>query len=153
VSELLSPTPREAGIHAAKLDQRVAMLILALGALASAAIVATFSTAAETLASEPRRVLTLLLLTLVLQMFSLRVYGYGSVSVSAIGVLVTVFVLDAPTAMLVAALAAIAQWLRMRPELYKAAFDVSNYTSRRAPPPLSSAPSEAHAQSLRRSPV
>jgi hypothetical protein len=127
VPELLSPTPRAAGVQAAKLDQRVAMLILGLGALASAAIVATFSSAAETLASEPGRVVTLLLLTLVLQLFSLRVYGRGSVSVSAIGVLVAVFVLDAPTAMLIAAVAAIAQWLRTRPELYKAAFDVSNY--------------------------
>jgi putative nucleotidyltransferase with HDIG domain len=60
-------------------------------------------------------------------MFSVRVYGQGSVSVSAIGVLSGVFLLNAGAAMAIAAIAALAQSVRTRPELYKTAFDISNY--------------------------
>jgi hypothetical protein len=67
------------------------------------------------------------LLTLTLQLFSIRVYGRGSVSVSAIGILAAAFVLDAGAAMAIALLAALAQWLRSRGQLYKAVFDGANF--------------------------
>jgi putative nucleotidyltransferase with HDIG domain len=111
----------------AGLDQRVAALIVGLGTVASAAIVAEFDRLQTAVTNTPARVATLLLLTLALQMFSIRVYGRGSVSVSGIGILAAVYLLPLPAAMAIAAIAAAAQWLRTRPELYKGAFDVSNY--------------------------
>jgi hypothetical protein len=72
-------------------------------------------------------VATLLALTLALQMFSVQVYGCGSVSVSAIGVLASAFLLDTGTTMAIAILAAAAQWARTRRELYKAVFDCANF--------------------------
>src|SRR5205823_12839222 len=82
---------------------------------------------AETVSEEPTRVVTLVALTLVLQLFSVPVYGRGSVSVSAIGMLASTFMLDTGTAMAIAVLAAFVQWLRKRRDLYKGAFDASNF--------------------------
>jgi putative nucleotidyltransferase with HDIG domain len=109
------------------LDERVAVLIAALGTMATAGIVATADGIAKTLDAAPGRLATIAALTLALQFFSVRVYGRGSVSVSAIGILTCVFLLDTGTAMAVASLAAGAQWLRTQPELYKGAFDLGNY--------------------------
>jgi hypothetical protein len=115
--------PSESG-----LDQRVAALIAALGTAAVAALLANIDALKIAVTATPGRVATVLLLTLALQMFSVRVYGRGSVSVSAIGILTGVFLLAPGPAMVIAALAAIVQWLRTRAEVYKAAFDVSNYS-------------------------
>src|SRR2546430_625810 len=60
-------------------------------------------------------------------MFSGRVYGRGSVSVSAIGILASAFLFDPGTTMAIAALAAIAQSIRSRSQLYKALFDAANF--------------------------
>ena len=114
-------------VDASALDQRVAALIAALGTLASAAIVADGGELHAALTGTPGRVATIVLLTLGLQMFSIRVYGRGSVSVSAIGILAGVYLLPLAAAMAIAALAAATQWLRTRPKLYKGVFDVSNY--------------------------
>ena len=46
-------------------------------------------TIAHTVSAEPRRVASMLALTLVLQLFSVPVYGRGGVGVSAIGILAT----------------------------------------------------------------
>jgi hypothetical protein len=110
-----------------KLDERVATLILVLAIVASGALIAMLRPIAETVSQEPTRVVTLLALTLVLQLFSVPVYGRGSVSVSAIGLLASTFMLDTGTAMAIAVLAASVQWLRKRRDLYKGAFDVSNF--------------------------
>jgi putative nucleotidyltransferase with HDIG domain len=122
-----APTAPEVEPSATTLDQRVAALIAALGAVASALLVPNFSELQAAVSTGYGRVLTLILLTLALQMFSIRVYGRGSVSVSVIGILTGVFLLPTAPAMLIAALAAAAQWLRTRPKLYKGLFDVSNY--------------------------
>jgi putative nucleotidyltransferase with HDIG domain len=111
----------------ATLDHRVALLIAGLATIATAALVADLEQIGAAVSTMPARVATLIVLTLVLQMFSVGVYGRGSVSVSAIGILTCVFVLDTGVAMAIAAAAAAAQWLRTRPEMYKGAFDVSNY--------------------------
>ena len=111
------------------LDERVAVLIAVLGTIATAGIVSTADGIAKTLGLAPGRLATLAALTLALQFFSVRVYGRGSVSVSAVGILTCVFLLDTGAAMAVAVLAAATQWLRTRPELYKGAFDLGNYAT------------------------
>jgi putative nucleotidyltransferase with HDIG domain len=110
------------------LDQRVAVLIAALATAAATALVANIDSLTTTLTTNSGRAATVLVLTIALQMFSVRVYGRGSVSVSAIGILTGVFLLAPGAAIAIAALAAGVQWLRTRPKIYKAAFDVSNYS-------------------------
>jgi hypothetical protein len=111
----------------AALDERVVALLVVLGAATSAVFVVVAPELVRMLVGEPQRVLTLVALTLLLQLFSVQVYGRGSVSVSAIGILATGFVLDTGSAMAVAVVAAIFQWLRRRGELYKLAFDAANF--------------------------
>ena len=77
--------------------------------------------------SEPTQVATILALTLALQMFSVRVYERGSVSVSAIGIVASAILFDIGTTMAIAVFAAVAQALRnRRSQLHKAVFDISN---------------------------
>src|SRR2546423_7519117 len=64
---------------------------------------------------------------LVLHLFSVRVYGRGSVSVSAIGMLASVFLLAAGTAMTGAVVAALAHSMRRRAQPHKAIFDGANF--------------------------
>src|ERR687886_3109352 len=90
-------------------------------------LVAVVRSVAETVAQEPGRVATLLGLTLVLQLFSVRVYGRGSVSVSAIGMLASVFLVDTGTAMAIAVVAALAHSIRRRAQPHKAIFDAANF--------------------------
>jgi hypothetical protein len=80
-----------------------------------------------TISQQPEHVATLLALTVALQMFSVQVYGKGSVSVSAVGIVASAFLFDTGTAMAIAVLAALAQWIRSRCELYKTTFDAANY--------------------------
>jgi putative nucleotidyltransferase with HDIG domain len=115
-----SPTP------SSRLDDRVTTLVVASAVVASAGLISLSRNVGDTLAREPGHVVTLLALTLVLQMFSVRVYGRGSVSVSAIGMLASVFLLDTGTAMAVAVAAAGAHALRRRVQLHKAIFDGAN---------------------------
>src|SRR2546427_3393041 len=118
------PTPLAAS---SGLDERVVILIIGLAILACGGFVATSHGLLATASAEPVRIATLLALTLALQMFSVRVYGRGSVSVSAIGILASAFLFDTGTTMVIAALAAIAQSIRSRGQLYKAVFDAANF--------------------------
>jgi hypothetical protein len=68
----------------------------------------------------------MLALTVVLQLFSVPVYGRGGFGVSAIGILATAFLLNTGTAMAVAVVAAVLQWARRRSVLHKAIFDAGN---------------------------
>jgi HD domain/MASE9 len=68
----------------------------------------------------------MLALTLVLQLFSVPVYGRGGFGVSAIGILAAAFLLNSGTAMAVAVVAALLQWARKRTEFQKAVFDAGN---------------------------
>jgi HD domain/MASE9 len=117
--------PRPAPV-ASGLDQRVVALVVGLAVAAGVALMASAHEFVGTLSDEPLQVATLLALTLALQLFSVQVYGRGSVSVSAIGILATAFIFDTGTTMLVAVLAAFVQWARRRPELYKGTFDAAN---------------------------
>jgi hypothetical protein len=107
-------------------DSRVSALIGAVAASAAAAIAFALPTIAHTVAADPRRVASMLALTLVLQLFSVPVYGRGGFGVSAIGILAAAFLLNTGTAMVVAVVAALLQWARRRSELDKAIFDVGN---------------------------
>jgi ribonuclease P protein subunit RPR2 len=60
-------------------------------------------------------------------MFSVQVYGRGSVSVSAIGIVASAILFDTGTTMAIAILAALAQSIRRRSQLYKGAFDAANF--------------------------
>jgi len=112
---------------ASRLDERVASLIVALTAILSASFAFTAPQLLQVVAEQPGRLATLLVLTLLLQMSSVRVYGRGSVSVSAIGILTSAFLLNTGAAMGIAIAAALTQWLRRRGQLYKAVFDASNF--------------------------
>jgi hypothetical protein len=124
---LPAPVIRPVTTSPTGLDERVVALVVCLAVIASAALIAGFSGIVSTISAQPGQVATLLALTIGLQMFSVQVYGRGSVSVSAIGILASAFLFDTGTAMAIAVLAALAQWIRSRCELYKAVFDAANY--------------------------
>jgi hypothetical protein len=109
------------------LDERVVILVVGLAVGACAGLAAAGHGLLTTLSDEPLRVATLLALTLALQMFSVQVYGRGSVSVSAIGIVASAILFDTGTTMAIAVVAAVVQWIRRRPELYKAVFDAANF--------------------------
>ena len=111
----------------AGLDERVVLLVVGLAVAACAGLVVAGGGLVATLSDQPLRVATLLALTLALQMFSVQVYGRGSVSVSAIGIIASAILFDTGTTMTIAVFAAIVQWIRRRPELYKAVFDAANF--------------------------
>jgi putative nucleotidyltransferase with HDIG domain len=110
-----------------ELEPRVVGLILVVATSASTVLVALHGSILSAFADNPRRALTLLLLVLVLQAFSIQVYGRGSMSMSAIGLLAAGFMLGVGPAMVMAVLAALVQWARARGVLYKAVFDVGNF--------------------------
>jgi hypothetical protein len=109
------------------LDNGLGALIATMAAAAGAAIAVESGAIANSVAAEAGRFGAVVALTLVLQLFSIRVYGRGSVSVSAIGILSAVFLLNAAAAIAVAVLAALAQWIRSRGQAHKAIFDCANY--------------------------
>ena len=112
---------------ATQLDQRVVLLVCGVAVAACAGLIAGGQGLVATVAGQPVRVITLLALTLALQMFSVQVYGRGSVSVSAIGIIASAFLFDTGTAMAIAVLAAVAQSIRRRPPVYKGIFDAANF--------------------------
>jgi hypothetical protein len=111
---------------ATTLDSRVSALIGAVAVSATVGLAFALPTIAHTVAADPRRVASMLALTLVLQLFSVPVYGRGGFGVSAIGILAAAFLLNTETAMAVAVVAALLQWVRRRSELDKATFDLGN---------------------------
>jgi hypothetical protein len=112
----------------AALDQRVVLLVGGLALAACAALVAGAQGLVATVSHQPLPVATLLGLTVALQMFSVRVYGRGNVSVSAIGIIASAFLFDTGTTMAIAMLAAAAQVIRSPTrQLHKAAFDIANF--------------------------
>ena len=116
-----TPAPAKAG-----LDERVVILVIGLAVAACAALLAAGEGLVSQVSHHPREVATLLALTLALQMFAVGVYNRGSVSVSGIGIVASAILFNAGTAIAIAVTAAIVQWVRRRPELYKGAFDVAN---------------------------
>jgi hypothetical protein len=110
------------------LDERVLALVVGLAVAACAGLVAGLPGLVSTVSDQPGRVATLLALTLALQMFSVQVYGRGSVSVSAIGIIASALLFDTGTTMAIAVLAAIVQFARRGTNLYKGVFDAANFS-------------------------
>ena len=107
-------------------DPRVSALIGVVAASAAGGIAFALPTIAHTALADPRRVASMLALTLVLQLFSVPVYGRGGFGVSAIGILAAAFLLNTGTAMAVAVVVALLQLARRRTDLDKAIFDAGN---------------------------
>jgi putative nucleotidyltransferase with HDIG domain len=125
--ELATRLARRPTDRAGRLDERIASLIVALAAVLAGCLVMATPQIQQTIVAQPQRVASLFALTLLLQLFSVQVYARGSVSVSAIGILTSAFVLNTGTAMGIAVAAALLQWLRRRGQFYKAVFDAANF--------------------------
>jgi HD domain len=121
---VLVPRPAPASTS---LDERVLGLVVGLAVAAGAGFLVSSEGFVATVSDQPLRVATLLALTLALQLFSVQVYGRGSVSVSAIGIIASAFLFDTGTTMAIAVLAALVQSARRRAELYKWIFDAANF--------------------------
>src|SRR6266853_6012721 len=111
---------------AKSVDSHVSALIGVVAAAAAGALAYALPSIVHTASADPRRVAAMLALTVVLQLFSVPVYGRGGFGVSAIGILAAAFLLSTGTAMAVAIVAAILQWARRRSMLEKAIFDAGN---------------------------
>jgi hypothetical protein len=109
-------------------DVRVRALIGAVAVSAGAGIAVALPTIVHTASADPRRVASMLALTLVLQLFSVPVYGRGGFGVSAIGILAAAFLLNTGTAMALAVVAALLQWARRRDGLSRAIFNAANFS-------------------------
>jgi putative nucleotidyltransferase with HDIG domain len=106
---------------------RVDVLIALVAACAGLAILASLPTIRNAASADPRRLGSMLALALVLQLFSVPVYGRGGIGVSAVGILATAFLLNTGAAMAVAVVTALAHWAHRRRELKKAIFDAGNF--------------------------
>src|SRR5581483_5303788 len=87
----------------------------------------TLPSVVHAVSADPRRVASMVALTLALQLFAVPVYGRGGFGVSAIGVLATAFLVNTGSAIAVAAVAALLQSVRSRSGLDKAIFDGGNF--------------------------
>jgi putative nucleotidyltransferase with HDIG domain len=116
-----SPTP------SAEHEPRVSLLITAVAMTASTALALLAPTTIASIDDKPLAAANMLVLTLVLQLFSVEIYGRGSIGVSALGLLATGYLLGPGPAMAIAAFAAICQWIRSRGVLHRAVFDAANF--------------------------
>src|SRR5919201_461243 len=105
----------------------VGLLITLTAALAAATLALTWPLAADELTAHPVRTVEFLLLTLALQITSVPVHGSGRISVSAVGILASGFVLGPGAAMTFALLAALLQWVWGRGLLHRAIFDAAQF--------------------------
>jgi hypothetical protein len=107
-------------------ESRTALLITVTAVLATLAVALGAHSAVHAITAHPVGAATFLVLALVLQLFSVKVYGKGSIGVSGIAVLATGFLFGPGAAMIVAVVAALEQWIRRRGLLHRAIFDASN---------------------------
>ncbi len=104
-------------------------LLITLAAMAaSVALALTLPHTLAVVGARPGEVAAFLALTLALQLASVEVYGRGSISVSAIGLLASGFALGPAPAMAIGVMAALLQWIRKRGLLHRAIFDAANYS-------------------------
>src|SRR5919201_4339368 len=105
----------------------VGLLITLTAALAAATLALTGPLAVDELTAHPVRTLEFLLLTLALQITSVPVHGSGRISVSAVGILSTGFMLGPGAAMTFELLDALLQWIWGRGLLHRAIFDAAQF--------------------------
>src|SRR5439155_14924494 len=77
---------------------------------------------------RPFDVVVFALLTFGLQLLAVPIYGRGSISVAAVGLLAAGFTLGPGVAVGVAVIVALVQWIRSRGRLHRALFDAANFT-------------------------
>ena len=104
----------------------VVFLIAGVVAAAAAALGATATGAAGVVRDHPAKAGSLLGATLALQLLSVGSRRRGSISVSAVALLATGLLLGPGVAIAFAVPTSIAQWLRRRGLLHRAAFDAAN---------------------------
>jgi len=109
------------------IDERVAALIAIPTAVVSAVLVREAAPVGRAVGQQPARLTALLGLTLLFQIFAVKVYRRFSVGVSAIPILASIFLANVGVAVSIAVAAALVQWLRTRGQLYKGLFDVGNF--------------------------
>lgn len=113
--------------HARDLGSPVGLLITLAAMAATSLLVFTSGQALHAVSTEPGTVVVFLLLALAYQFFSFELYGRGSISVSAVGLLAAAFSLPVGAAIAIAFVAAVSQWIRKRGLFHRAIFDASNY--------------------------
>ena len=118
---MASERPRDEVRHS------VAVFITVTATIAGVAVALVGPSAVDEIAAHPIRALEFLLLTLALQATSVPVHGSGSISVSAVGILATSFVLGPGAAMTFALVAAVLQWMTARGLLHRAIFDAAQF--------------------------
>ncbi len=113
----------------AKDTRRVVALVVGAATLAAAAaVVSTVGQVADALEHHSERLLVFLVVSILLQLFTIRLPGRGgSIGVSAVGLIATGIVLGSGPAMVVGMAAALAQWLRSRGMVHRALFDAANF--------------------------
>jgi putative nucleotidyltransferase with HDIG domain len=116
-----------AGTRPAEFDPRVNLLITGAAMVASATLAALAGPTLGAIRDRPLATVSMVGLTLVLQFFSIEIYGRGSIGVSALGLLATGYLLGPGPAMAIATFAAVCQWLRTRGALHRAVFDAANF--------------------------
>jgi hypothetical protein len=103
------------------------LLVIALTVVACASLMVSLGGLVDLAWRQPSGFATFVALTLLLQLLSVQVYGRGNVSVSAIGILASAFLFGPGATIAIAVVAAVAQWIRSRSELYKLVFDAANF--------------------------
>ena len=107
-------------------EPRVGLLITLAAVVATAAWIVTAPGMLASLEHDPLSVAAMLALALALQLFSVEVYGRGSLSVSAVGLLTAGFALGPGPAITIGFLTALVQWARVRGLAHRAIFDLAN---------------------------
>ena len=105
----------------------VAGLVAVVVAAASALMVATVPAQWERIVDDPTGFVTLLLVTLGLQVIVVEVYGRGTLSFAGTGLLAMAFAFGSGPAMLDGAAMALVLLLVRRPKLHRALFDGANF--------------------------
>jgi putative nucleotidyltransferase with HDIG domain len=106
----------------------VSVLITIVCVAASVVVALTGRGAFDVIAARPFDAAAFALLTLGLQLLAVPIYGRGSISVAAVGLLATGFSLGTGVAIALAILVAAVQFVRSRGLLHRAIFDAANFT-------------------------
>jgi putative nucleotidyltransferase with HDIG domain len=106
----------------------VSVLITTVSVAASIVVAATAHDAVHVVAHRPFETVAFGLLAIGMQLLAVPIYGRGSISVAAVGLLATGFSLGVGVAVGVAILVAAVQLIRSRGLLHRALFDAANFT-------------------------
>jgi putative nucleotidyltransferase with HDIG domain len=111
-----------------ELSSPLVALIASLAAIAGAGLFFAVPRALETAHAHPVGLGAFAAATIAFQLLAVRSYGVGGEAVSAIGILASGFVFGSATAMTIATLAAVVQWVSKRGLLHRAIFDAAGFS-------------------------